>query len=122
MSLFDKCIWAFFFGLCFGLIAFYAHAHDRHAAPISKEMKQWFDGLKSGRGPCCSDADGNVVKDADWRTKDGKYEVFVEGKWVEVPEDAVINQPNLYGQTMVWLMGAPFGGTSIRCFMVGAGG
>lgn len=28
-------------------------------------LKSWFDSLKSGKGPCCSDADGYAVSDPD---------------------------------------------------------
>jgi hypothetical protein len=65
-------------------------------------LKQWFDNLKSEKGLCCSDADGNVVKDSDWETRDGQYRVMIEGEWHDVPRDAVITAPNLYGRTMVW--------------------
>src|SRR6202012_1806058 len=29
-------------------------------------LKPWFDGLRSSRGLCCSDADGFAVSDPDW--------------------------------------------------------
>ena len=34
--------------------------------------------------------------------KDGHYRVRIEGDWVDVPEDAVITEPNRVGRTMVW--------------------
>ena len=34
--------------------------------------------------------------------KGGRYRVRIEGEWHEVPEDAVITEPNRVGQTMVW--------------------
>ena len=40
---------------------FVAHAHD-HSRP---ELNSWFEGLKSGKGPCCSGADGTALSDAD---------------------------------------------------------
>ena len=84
----------------------------------------WFESLKSGRGPCCSDDDGALVADADWDSKDGHYRVRIDGQWVDVPDDAVINEPNRDGRTIVW--GYPQNGWStgyyIRCFIVGAGG
>lgn len=82
-------------------------------------LKSWFDSLKSGKGPCCSDADGSVVQDADWEVKDGHYHVRLNGEWHDVPEDAVLTQPNLYGKTMVWPIGG-WGGLTIRCFLPGA--
>jgi hypothetical protein len=36
-----------------------SEARDRgQFTKSTPEMKAWFDSLKSGRGPCCSDADG----------------------------------------------------------------
>jgi hypothetical protein len=35
---------------------FVAYAHD-HSHP---ELNSWFESLKSGKGPCCSDADGKA--------------------------------------------------------------
>ena len=37
---------------------FAAHAHD-HGRP---ELNSWFEGLKSGKGPCCSGADGTALR------------------------------------------------------------
>jgi hypothetical protein len=81
-------------------------------------LKPWFDGLKSGKGLCCSDADGFAVSDPDWESKDGHYRVRVDNEWVDVPDDAVITEPNRYGRTMVWPTKGTLG-TSIRCFMPG---
>lgn len=85
-------------------------------------LKGWFDSLKSGKGPCCSDADGNVVQDADWESqnKDGShYRVKIEGEWYDVPDEAVLTQPNLYGKTMVWPIKG-WDGITIRCFIPGS--
>lgn len=82
-------------------------------------LKPWFDSLKSGRGPCCSNADGEVVADPDWDAKDGHYRVRLDGQWITVPDDAVITEPNRAGRTMVWPLRG-MSGTSIRCFMPGA--
>jgi hypothetical protein len=81
-------------------------------------LKPWFEGLKSGKGLCCSDADGFAVSDPDWESKDGHYRVRVDNEWVDVPADAVITEPNRYGRTMVWPTKGTLG-TSIRCFMPG---
>jgi hypothetical protein len=82
-------------------------------------LKSWFDSLRSGKGPCCSDADGFAVADPDWESKEGHYRVRLDGEWIMVPDDAVITEPNRAGRTMVW----PVRGTqgiSIRCFMPGS--
>src|SRR5438477_5277798 len=65
-------------------------------------LKPWFDSLASRKGPCCSDADGTALSDVDWESKDGHYRVRIEDKWWDVPEEAVLTQPNLVGRTMVW--------------------
>jgi hypothetical protein len=67
-------------------------------------LKPWFDSLRSGRGPCCSDADGSAVSDVDWEAADGHYRVRLEGVWIDVPDDAVIAEPNRAGRAMVWPM------------------
>jgi hypothetical protein len=87
-------------------------------------LKQWFDSLKSGKGTCCSDADGSAVTDADWESKGGKYRVRLEGQWWDVPDDAVITEPNRAGRTMVWPIYYRSLGSKvrvdIRCFMPGS--
>jgi hypothetical protein len=82
-------------------------------------LKPWFDSLRSGKGPCCSDADGSVVSDVDWESKDGHYRVRLEGQWVDVPDDAVVTVPNRAGRTMVWPV-KDSAGISIRCFLPGS--
>jgi len=97
-----------------------ALARDRgQYAHSSPEMKAWFDGLRSGKGPCCSDADGSAVSDVDWESRNGHYRVRIEGEWLEVPDDAVITEPNRVGRTMVWPMRG-YQGMTIRCFMPGS--
>jgi hypothetical protein len=104
--------------LLLGLAAQLGHARDdgRYAG---SPLKPWFDSLKSGKGPCCSDADGSAVSDVDWESKDGHYRVRLDGEWIDVPEDAVITEPNRVGRTMVWPLRG-YLGVSIRCFMPGS--
>jgi hypothetical protein len=87
-------------------------------------LKPWFDSLHSGKGPCCSDADGTALSDVDWEAKDGHYRVRIEDQWWDVPDEAVLKQPNLYGRTMVWPIpyrdGAVLRKVEIRCFIVGS--
>src|ERR1700757_568792 len=64
-------------------------------------LKSWFDSLRSHLGPCCSDADGVALADPDWESYNGHYRVRIDGQWVEVPDDAVITEPNRAGRTMV---------------------
>src|ERR1700747_1571267 len=93
-------------------------ARDLEGRYASSPLKQWFDSLKSGKGPCCSDADGVTVSDPDWDSKEGHYRVRLDGEWIDVPDDAVITEPNRYGRTVVWPIQSPVGKT-IRCFMPG---
>jgi hypothetical protein len=79
-------------------------------------LKHWFDQLASGKGRCCSIADGQIVADSDWDSRDGHYRVRLNGSWVDVPDDAVIAEPNRAGATMVWPLNS-FDGLGIRCFM-----
>jgi hypothetical protein len=96
------------------------HGRDRgQFANSNPEIKAWFDTLRSGKGPCCSDADGSAVSDVDWESSSGHYRVRLEGEWFDVPEEAVITEPNRVGRTMVWPIRG-YGGVTIRCFMPGS--
>jgi hypothetical protein len=89
-------------------------------------LRDWFEHLASRKGPCCSFADGYVVQDADWESSEGHYRVRVpmaansdDGIWVDVPDEAVITEPNRAARTMVWSSYTQKG-VSIRCFMPGS--
>jgi hypothetical protein len=84
-------------------------------------LKPWFDQLASGKGLCCSFADGVSVQDIDWDTQDGRYRVRLKGEWVVVPDAALITEPNRFGPAVVWPYEDIAGATQIRCFMPGAG-
>src|SRR5260370_24928573 len=95
------------------------HARDPDGRYANSSLKQWFDTLKSGKGPCCSDADGSAVSDVDWESANGHYRVRLDGDWIDVPDEAVITEPNRIGRTMVWPLRG-YLGVSIRCFMPGS--
>ena len=101
-----------------------AAARDLDGRFANSPLHNWFESLRSGKGPCCSDADGRALSDVDWESKDGHYRVYIDGAWWEVPDDAVIKEPNLAGRTMVWpVYYSPQGGPvriEIRCFMPGS--
>jgi hypothetical protein len=103
--------------LIFLLFCSPAFAHD----PEHPELNEWFSRLASGRGLCCSFADGFAVSDVDWESKDGHYRVRLEIKWIDVPGDALITEPNRVGRTMVWPLRFD-GQLLIRCFMPGSMG
>jgi hypothetical protein len=114
------------------VVSSFGYARDRgQFANTNADLKAWFDGLRSAKGPCCSDADGSALSDSDWESRNGHYRVRVprfghvpEGQqqeqvWVDVPEDAVISEPNRVGRTMVWPIYG-YMGVTIRCFMPGS--
>jgi hypothetical protein len=94
-----------------------AFAHD----PGRPELNGWFDHLASGKGLCCSLSDGLAVADPDWESRAGHYRVRIDDRWIDVPDEAVITEPNLDGRTMVWPLKRDDPGDDpiIRCFMPG---
>jgi hypothetical protein len=98
-----------------------AQGRDLDGRYAGSPLKPWFDHLSSKRGLCCSDADGTALSDVDWETKDGHYRVRLNDTWIDVPDDAVITEPNRAGRTMVWPE-VYYNGmlTVIRCFMPGS--
>jgi hypothetical protein len=55
-------------------------ARDPDGRYANSPLKQWFDQLASGKGLCCSFADGVSVQDVDWDTQDGRYRVRLHGR------------------------------------------
>lgn len=107
------------------LVGCAAQAHDNgRYAQSDPQTHAWFNKLASKKGLCCSFADGKTIADVDWKTHDGHYHVRIEDRWYDVPDEAVITEPNRIGQTMVWpyqtreLDGTE--GWAIRCFMPGS--
>ena len=75
--------------------------------------------LHSSRGlTASSPARDLAVSDPNWE-KNGHYRVRLENEWIDVPDDAVITEPNLAGRTMVWPVKGSLG-ISIRWFMPGS--
>jgi hypothetical protein len=98
------------------------HSHARDDGRFANSpLKEWFDRLASKNGLCCAFADGVSVQDVDWDTQDGHYRVRLQGEWVEVPDAAVITEPNRFGPAVVWPYNDRYGNKQIRCFMPGAG-
>jgi hypothetical protein len=87
--------------------------------------KEWFDSLRSGLGPCCSDADGAALAIDDWAPEGTSYRVRVNGRWYHVPDSAVLRIHNILGHAMVWPIEETVGGfptgniINIRCFLPG---
>jgi hypothetical protein len=96
-----------------------ASGRDLDGRYADSPLREWFDHLASGNGLCCSTADGEIVADPDWESKDGHYRVRLENKWFDVPDKSVITEPNRAGRTMVWPLRSG-GVISIRCFIPGS--
>jgi len=105
-----------------------AHDHNR------PDLNDWFTSLHSGKGPCCDGSDAMSLEDPDWEAQNkagSHYRVRVprygylkddqqqELVWVDVPEEAVISEPNRAGRTLVWPIYG-YMGVTIRCFMPGS--
>lgn len=95
-------------------------AHD-DGQYTNSPLKAWFDRLASGKGLCCSFADGVSVENVDWDTQNGRYRVRLKGQWFVVPDAAVVTEPNKFGPAVVWPYQDVDGATQIRCFLPGAG-
>jgi hypothetical protein len=94
-----------------------AHAHD-HSRP---ELDGWFKGLQSSsKAPCCDGSDAMRLDDVDWISKGGHYQVRLEGEWIDVPDDAIVGEPNRAGPTMVWPWRTDGKLNRVRCFMPGS--
>jgi len=92
-----------------------ALAHDASRP----DLNSWFDHLASGKGLCCSFADATALADVDWESRDGHYRVHLDNEWIDVPDDAVITEPNRAGRTSVCELERPLM-IPIRCFMPGS--
>lgn len=103
------------------LIAMTAPGSAHWTGPTDPALHAWFDSLASGRGLCCSFADGVALDSPDWGTDAHGYWVMIGGNKIDVPPEAVVTAPNKYGQAVVWPYTGADGVTRIRCFMPGAG-
>lgn len=111
-------------------ISLCAAAQAHWTGPNDPALHAWFDQLGSGKGLCCSFADGVSVQDVDWDTADVatadgrqlevRYRVRLNGQWIVVPPDAVVTEPNKFGPAVVWPYQDGAGVTQIRCFLPSA--
>ncbi|OAF05477.1 hypothetical protein AYJ54_00800 [Bradyrhizobium centrolobii] len=90
-----------------------AVAHD-HNHP---ELSDWFRSLHSkGDAWCCNGDDADM---AEWDTMGGRYRVRIDGQWIDVPDDAVVEGPNRVGGARVWSWYQD-GKPAVRCFLPGS--
>jgi hypothetical protein len=47
--------------------------------------------------------------------------VLLHGEWINVPNSAVVTEPNRYGPAVVWPYMDTDGNIHIRCFLPGSG-
>ena len=64
----------------------------------NEPLHAWFDQLASGKGLCCSFADGFKVENVDWDTRDGRYRVRLHGEWITVFTDGLVEAENQVGE------------------------
>jgi hypothetical protein len=93
--------------------------HASAGGHVDDPNHDWFEHQRNSAGkPCCEIADGHRVDDADWKSDGaGHYQVRLEGKWIPVPDAAVINphdRPIDYAVVWIWH-------GDILCFMPGSG-
>jgi hypothetical protein len=102
--------------VCFGMVALAAgqvSAHDHNHA----ELDGWFKSLHSKSGAWC--CNGDDAEEAEWDIFGDKYRVRLEGKWIDVPDEAIVEGPNRVGGARVWSMHQD-GGPAVRCFLPGS--
>lgn len=82
-------------------------------------IRAWFKSVKSKFGiPCCDIADGHRT---DYDIRGDDYWVPIDGTWMPVPKDAVVdNVGNPVGQAVVWYSDVG-GKVFIRCFVPSGG-
>lgn len=82
---------------------------------VPADVRAWFKHLLAPNGvPCCDISDGHRT---DYDTRNDAYWVPIEGKWMQVPERAVIRGvPNPVGQAVVWYVHHQ-GKIIISCFV-----
>ena len=114
-----------------------ARGHDHNRSDLNK----WFMSLHSKHGAlCCDGSEAMHLSNVDWTAPDSsshhyrvkipvndnayeraRHSEEVETMWVNVPDDAVIDDPNEEGTALVWPTYGYLGAT-LRCFMPGAEG
>jgi hypothetical protein len=86
---------------------------------VPPEIRAWFKSVKSHAGiPCCDIADGHRT---DYDMRDNTYWVPINGEWMKVPQEAVVDDAgNPTGDAVVWYSESN-GTVYIRCFVPGGG-
>jgi hypothetical protein len=90
-----------------------ARAHDSQ----HPELNEWFMGLHAKGGAWCCSGDDADQPD-DWRTSGDHYQALVQGEWINIDPDAVVNGMNKAEHALIWLKHLD-GHPQARCFMPG---
>jgi hypothetical protein len=82
---------------------------------VPADIRAWFKNLLAPNGvPCCDISDGHRT---DYDMRNDAYWVPIDGKWMQVPERAVIRGArNPVGQAVVWYVHHQ-GKIIISCFV-----
>jgi hypothetical protein len=71
---------------------------------VPRDIKAWIEKLTDQEGSsCCATADGVRPHEVEWDIKANHYRVKVYGRWITVPNAAVIKAPNRLGHAVVWV-------------------
>jgi hypothetical protein len=99
---------------------------DFQAVDFDGGMSGWLGQLQSKKGHCCNGFDGHPPEAAARTTGSygigSHYQVRIEHQWVDVPDEAVIKEPNKYGMPVVWYSTVHDGEKTlfnIKCFLPG---
>ncbi len=86
--------------LAFALLAGAGMARAQPPENSDPELAPWFQGLRAPNGSsCCSIADCRIT---DYRTDGSNYEALIEGRWLLVPPERVLDHiPNPTGRAVV---------------------
>lgn len=111
------------FGWLVAVILSDARAMDMDGARAKRDpiLHEWFDKLASGKGLCCSFADGRTIEDPDIDMNGAHYKVRIDDAWIDVPDDAIVTEPNKFGRPVVWPYFDINSILRIRCFLPGSG-
>ena len=92
--------------ICVSSLPVWAFDNGQYA-DVPNDVRAWFKGVRSPTGvSCCDIADGHRTI---WKGDEaGRYWVPINGEWVEVPEEAVVNNAGSpLGEAVVWYTNYP---------------
>lgn len=112
-----RAFWIFTFSVSIIFLILVLSSHVYAHDPARPDLDSWYMSLHSkNHVPCCDISDAHAVAAEDWKTEDGHYMVMIDGDWKNVPDEALIDAPNLAGKALVWF---GYHSTRITCFMPG---